>query len=74
MKKLLLIFVIAVIALTSCEKVIDIDLNLADPALVIEGKILKDSLAQVFNTKNNILFYTGYSAVCLRCRCDHSRR
>ena len=53
MKKLLLIFLIALIALASCEKVIDIDLNFADSALVIEGKVIRDSLAQVLRTESN---------------------
>ena len=66
MKKLLLIFLIALIALASCEKVIDIDLNLADPALVIEGKVLKDSLAQVLIQKTTSYFTPDTQ----QCICD----
>ncbi|MFA6618126.1 MAG: DUF4249 family protein [Candidatus Neomarinimicrobiota bacterium] len=47
MKKTFLFISLALIALTSCEQVIDIDLNLADPALVINGKIVQDSLVNV---------------------------
>ncbi|RKY52687.1 MAG: hypothetical protein DRP93_07730 [Candidatus Neomarinimicrobiota bacterium] len=66
MKKLLLIFLIALIALTSCEKVIGIDLNLAAPTLVIEGKVLKDSLAQVLIQKTTSYF----SPDTQQCVCD----
>ena len=47
MKKTLLFISLSLLALTSCEQVIDIDLNLAEPALVINGKVLQDSLVQV---------------------------
>lgn len=47
MKKAFLFISLALLALTSCEQVIDIDLNLAAPALVINGKVLPDSLVQV---------------------------
>ncbi|MCK5817600.1 MAG: DUF4249 domain-containing protein [Candidatus Marinimicrobia bacterium] len=66
MKKLLLIFLIALIALVSCEKVIDIDLNLADPALVVEGKVIKDSLAQVLIQETTSYF----SPDTQHCICD----
>ncbi|MEA2078246.1 MAG: DUF4249 family protein [Candidatus Marinimicrobia bacterium] len=66
MKKLFYIFIVVVLAFTSCEKVIDIDLNLADPALVIEGKVIKDSLAQVLIQKTTSYF----SPDTQHCVCD----
>lgn len=47
MKKIFLFISLALIVLTSCEQVIDIDLNLAAPALVINGKIAQDSLVNI---------------------------
>jgi len=47
MKKTLFVFLLIILTFSSCEQVIDIDLNLADPALVIEGEIVQDSLAKV---------------------------
>lgn len=47
MKKTFLFISLALIALTSCEQVIDIDLNLAEPALVINGKVVQDSLVSI---------------------------
>lgn len=66
MKKILLILILILVALTSCEKVIDIDLNLADPTLVIEGKVMKDSLAQVLIQETTSYFTPD----TLPCVCD----
>jgi len=42
---------IALIAITSCEEIIEIDLNSSDPALVIEASLYKDSVSMVNLTK-----------------------
>lgn len=47
MKKYMLYAIIIVLFFTACERVIDIDLNVAVPALVVEGKIVKDEPAYV---------------------------
>ena len=47
MKKTYVFISLALLILASCEQVIDIDLNLAAPAIVINGKVLPDSLVQV---------------------------
>jgi len=39
----ILVGIVSSLALSSCEKVIDIDLNSSNPVLVAEGKIVKDS-------------------------------
>jgi len=39
----ILVIIIVAIMLSSCEKVIDIDLNSSNPKLVVEGQIVKDS-------------------------------
>lgn len=49
-KFILFIFSILFI-LSSCEEVIEIDLNSAQPVLVVEAKLYKDSLASVYLTK-----------------------
>lgn len=38
---------IVILLFTACERVIDVDLNIVAPALVIEGRILKDTTAYV---------------------------
>jgi hypothetical protein len=48
--------ILSTIFLASCEEVIKVDLNSADPALVIEGIIEKDSLALVRLTKTTSYF------------------
>ncbi len=45
------ILIAAAYAFSSCEEVIEIDLNSAHPALVVEGALYKDSLARVHLTK-----------------------
>ncbi len=39
----ILTFIVGIIVLSSCEKVIEIDLNSSNPVLVAEGQIVKDS-------------------------------
>jgi len=43
----ILVGIVSSLALSSCEKVIDIDLNSSNPVLVAEGKIVKDSTVWV---------------------------
>jgi hypothetical protein len=47
MKRTFIFSAICLLFFTACERVIDIDLNEASPALVIEGRVLLDSLAYV---------------------------
>src|SRR5690554_2173511 len=47
MKKPVLHVIITVLFFTACERVIDVDLNVAAAALVVEGRILKDAPAFV---------------------------
>jgi len=49
-KHILLIFV-ASLTFSSCEEVIEIDLNSSNPVLVVEARLYKDSLAAVLLTK-----------------------
>lgn len=54
MKKIYILFILLALALVSCERVIQINLNDASPALVVEGRLLQDSLAvvQLHETSN----------------------
>ncbi|MDZ7797417.1 MAG: DUF4249 family protein [Candidatus Marinimicrobia bacterium] len=47
MKNILLFLIFVIGLFTGCEHVVDIDLNVASPALVVEGRVIKDSLAFV---------------------------
>lgn len=47
MKKYFLYVMIVILLFTACERVIDVDLNIAAPAPVIEGRILMDTTAYV---------------------------
>ncbi len=47
----ILVTFIVLITLSSCEEVIEIDLNSSHPILVVEAKLYKDSLANVMLTK-----------------------
>jgi hypothetical protein len=49
--KYMLFTLLVIFTLTSCEEVIEIDLNTANPVLVVEAKLYKDSLATVLLTK-----------------------
>ena len=45
--KAVIIIVAGILILTSCEKVIEIDLNSSNPVLVVEGQIVKDSMVWI---------------------------
>ena len=47
MKKAVIFLIILTGIFTACERVVDVDLNVASPALVVEGRVVKDSLALV---------------------------
>jgi len=49
--KYILLTLAIIFTLTSCEEVIEIDLNSSNPVLVVEAKLYKDSLATVLLTK-----------------------
>ena len=53
MKKIIMI-VISVITLSSCEKEIELDLNSSNPKYVVEGEIPQNELATVKITKTVI--------------------
>lgn len=56
-KNILLVLAI-IFTLSSCEEVIEIDLNSAHPVLVVEGKLYKDSLTTVLLTTTANYFST----------------
>jgi hypothetical protein len=56
MHKYSLVAVIIFIILTSCEEVIDVDLNSANPAFVVEAIIYKDSVSLVRLTQTTSYF------------------
>lgn len=63
MKKILFVFAV-LLGLFSCQKVIDVDLNDADPKVVIEANyIASDSLVKVRVTKTSSFFDTNPSPV-----------
>ncbi len=47
MKKMFCLSLCIIVCFTACERVVDIDLNEASPAMVVEGRVIKDSLALV---------------------------
>lgn len=53
---------VLLIMLTSCEEVIDIDLNDANPAFVVEARIFKDSVCMVRLAETKSYFSTGEQA------------
>jgi len=53
---LLIVFALILVALTSCEEVIDIDLNSSDPSFVVEGTMYKDSVGLVRLTRTTNYF------------------
>lgn len=56
MNKFCLIGILIFIIFSSCEEVIEIDLNTSDPAFVVEAIIYKDSISQVRLTKTTSYF------------------
>ena len=56
MDKITLITLTLFIILTSCEEVIDVDLNSSDPAFVVEAIIYKDSVSSVRLTRTTSYF------------------
>ena len=58
MIKYLTIFLFTILILSSCEEVIDIDLNSANPAFVVEAIIYKDSVCNVKLTQTSGYFST----------------
>ncbi len=66
MKKILLFLIIITGSFTACERVVDIDLNVASPALVVEGRVIKDSLALVKIHETSSYFHPDTQ----RCICN----
>jgi len=58
MKKVYIILSLIVFLFTSCEKVIDLDLNEANPQLVVEGMVLTKANASYVHLNLTTSFYT----------------
>lgn len=66
----ILIIILGTIIFSSCEEIIDIDLNSSNPKLVVEGQILKDSTVWIklsyttdYFTNENTIFEENASVV-----------
>ena len=55
-KRCFIFFWATLIIFASCEKVIDVDLNTSEPAMVVEGFIYNDSVSQVHLTRTTSYF------------------